>query len=64
MVNLMDDNHYGWRNNDDATTATLTYITLVEATYNAKKKTENILEVAEAKLCKEIKPLDKKTENA
>jgi hypothetical protein len=64
MINLMDDNHYGWRNNDDATTATLTYVTLVEATYNAKKKIENILEVAEAKLCKEIKPLDKKTENA
>ncbi len=64
MLNLMDSNHYGWRNNDDATKSTLTYITLVEATYNAKKKIKNIFEVAEAKLCKEIKPLDKKTENA
>ena len=54
MITLMDDSHYNWRGTEESMTATMQYITLVEATYNAKKKiknsrqkTENIFEVAE-----------------
>jgi hypothetical protein len=54
MITLMDDSHYNWRGTAEAIEATTHYITLVEATYNAKKKiknarqkAENIFEVAE-----------------
>ena len=38
MVRFMDDSHFGWRNHREAMQATLNYISIVEATYNAKKK--------------------------
>jgi len=54
MITLMDDSHYNWRGQKEAAEAASQYITLVEATYNAKKKikdarqkVENIFEVAE-----------------
>ena len=54
MITLMDDSHYNWRGHKEAAEAASQYVTLVEATYNAKKKikdarqkVENIFKVAE-----------------
>ena len=41
MITLMDDAHYNWRGTQKASEAAAQYITLVEATYNAKKKIRN-----------------------
>jgi hypothetical protein len=57
MITLMDDSHYNWRGHVEAAEATLQYITLVEATYNAKKKIENAKDKVE-------KILDNQTQNS
>ena len=38
MVRFMEDAQFGWRQPSEAREATLNYITMVEATYHAKKK--------------------------
>ena len=40
MITLMDDSNYNWRNQTKAIKAAKEYITIVEATYNIKKKIE------------------------
>ena len=40
MISLMDDSNYNWRNQTKAIKAAKEYITIVEATYNIKKKIE------------------------
>ena len=44
MVRFMDDAHFGWRQPREAMQATLNYISIVEATYNLKKKIEKTKE--------------------
>jgi hypothetical protein len=41
MITLMDDSHYNWRGQKESAEAASQYITLVEGTYNAKKKIAN-----------------------
>ena len=38
MINLMDDAYYIWKKQDKAIDATIEYITIVESTFNIKKK--------------------------
>ena len=56
MITLMDDSHYNWRGQKESAEAASQYITLVEGTYNAKKKIENAKHKVE-------KILDNQTEN-
>ena len=56
MITLMDDAHYNWRGTKEASEAAAQYITLVEATYNAKKKIKNSKDKVE-------KILDSQTQN-
>tara|TARA_B100000902_G_scaffold374565_1_gene403669 strand:- start:2833 stop:3273 length:441 start_codon:yes stop_codon:yes gene_type:complete len=41
MITLMDDSNYSWKSQEKSIKATREYITIVEATYNIKKKIEN-----------------------
>ena len=50
MITLMDDAHYNWRGTKEASEAAAQYITLVEATYNAKKKIKNAKDKVERML--------------